>query len=148
MSTTLFSARGCYYKIDLYGSGDEFWKLNPNIESRCPILIQDANIMEEEKKKKTVCFNGIRVATTFSKNFGGVSLSGIALLGEVTNTGSFGADLKAWFDANRVYTTGKPIMVSSKLTGAHSFLLESYSLNSPNIEFNTQGFTIGGAQIS
>lgn len=148
MSTTLFSARGCYYKINQSGNGAEFWKLSPNIVSGCPILIQDASISEEDLVPKTVCFNGVRVATTFGKNFGRVSLSGIALLGEVTNTGSFGADLKEWFNANRIYATGKPIMVSSKLTGAHSFLLEVYSLDAPNIEFNTQGFTIGGAQIS
>ena len=141
---TLLSTRGCYYKVSGNVSSNA-WSISPGLNLGCPILIQNAVIRGEDAVAKAICFNDVRIAAATSRNFGVVEINGIALLGSVKNTHSFGQGFKSWFNNARIYRTGKACMVSSVSAGAHSFLLEYYGMPNFNLDFNIQHFNFGGA---
>ena len=141
---TLLSTRGCYYQVD-GSAASSAWSMSPGFSFACPVLIQNASISGRDAVSKIVCFNDIRIAAATSRDFGSVDVQGIALLGSVKNTASFGAGFRAWFQNNRIYRTGRSCMISSAPSGAHAFLLEYYQLPNIDVEFNIQHFSFGGA---
>lgn len=140
---TYFSTRGCYYLVSGNPAGSG-WSVSPGIGSPCPVLYQGGNIQGRDHIARDVCFNDVRIAAATGKDFGDISIQGIALLGPASSTADFGSALKGWFQGARLSKSGRAAMFSSAASGAHSFLPEWYTLGNINTEYNILDFGFGG----
>lgn len=146
-SSSYFATRGCYYRVLGDKESPQFYQLNPKMDAPCPVLYNDVVIQGRDHVAKQICFNGIRNAAIVSKDFGEITIAGIALLGSVENAKQFGSAFKKYVEQIRVYNYEKECMISSKGSGAWKFLCEAYQLGRINPEYNIQDFSLGGALI-
>lgn len=142
--TTYFSSRGCYYLVN-GSSAPSGWSVSPAIPAPCPVLYQGGDIQGRDNVAKSVCFNDVRVAAATGKDFGTLSVQGIALLGSAGNSANFGGALRSWFQSARLSKSGRAAMFSSSVSGSHSFLAEWYTIGNIDPQYNILNFGLGGA---
>ena len=144
--STFFGTRGCYYRVKGKHS-PSFYSLKPELKTDCPILYNDVTFSGQDFSAKTICFNCLRNVAVVSKDFGEITISGIALLGKAGGTYGFQKAFREYVDKNRIYKKVDKdpyCMISTNNSGAWKFLLDSYELGRIDPEYNMQDFMIRG----
>ncbi len=109
-----------------------------------PILVQGASLEKFESVFKTNTLEGTRVLYSFGSQMGNVTVALQLLLGEYKGTSDAWRNLLAYYKANNVSTTKKPIKLSMPGNTSCEFFLVGMRMSPPDPNFNIAQASLTG----
>ena len=140
----------CRGNVYLVGTDNqEAFSVSPSIggSSTSPIILQSINVDTKVINLPVVCLNDTRILYVFGKDFGDISVGGLAMLGK-GGTGSALAQVVSYYKDNAAVDGGaKPVSVSLPGNVSYKFYLLGLVISDPNPELQYFPFMLTGKII-
>lgn len=137
------TCRGVVFKI---GEEESSFRLKPalNGSDSSPVLLQSVSIENSIIHTPVVCLNNTRILYVFGKNFGDISVGGMAMLGK-GGSGKALSKVIQYYEANLTTGDGKKVVKISLPGNKHyKFNLLGMRVSEPNSELQYFPFTLIG----
>jgi len=136
----------CRGNVFRTGKGTDTFKLSPELAGTdsSPILLQSISVSDKVIHLPVVCLDGTRIVYVFGRDFGDISVGGLALLGK-GGVGDALTKVVSYYKANSV-EDGSDTKVSVSLPGSSSykFYLLGLTIQDPNPEMQYFPFMLSG----
>ena len=130
----LLLCRGNVYLVG--GGNQQAFSVSPSLagSSSSPIILQSINIDTKVINLPVVCLNDTRILYVFGKDFGDISVGGLAMLGK-GGSGSALSQVISYYKSNAAVDGGaKPVSVSLPGNVSYKFYLLGLVISDPNPE--------------
>lgn len=149
MAKVFIAARGCVFRPTTSSVGNGFYRLNPDIPSPAdtPILIDGIDNEEGDIVFPVATLDSKRFVYEMGEDFGGIQVSGMAILGKADRNGQSFAKVRDYFNQHRVATSGTPVTASLPGNVTYRFYLTKFLITRPDPEFHIQFFSYRGVVV-
>lgn len=148
MPLTFIPARGCVFR-PMSSTNRGFYALSPAIPSprATPILIDGVDNEEGDTVFPMATLDSKKYLYVLGEDFGGIQISGAALLGKASEGGKAFALVKNYFQKHRVSASGEPITASLPGNVSYRVYLTRFLVARPDPEFHIQYFSFRGVVV-
>lgn len=111
--STLFPAKGCFYRVEGPTKGESYYKLDPPLRGGdIPIIILNVRENLSDITTPMSCLENVKILYTFGQAIGQVTIGGEVLLGPSGGIKAGESILDEYFSKNRSSNSGRPVKLS------------------------------------
>lgn len=142
MAGTLYTGTGgCVYSAT-GGAQGGFYKFSPSLPGPGRILLNGGDIDQGDIVSPAVTLTGDKILYVFGTDWGKSTVTGVVLLGDATEGGTYLTQLISWFQSNRASNKTSPCQLSVPGNKAFNVFVHRLIIGQPVPEINVQPYNL------